>query len=751
MLRRAKVLRSTPRRYQNRSEYFVVSPRTTTKANSSLPRDSRGARSDAPAWLAAVVLAIAVGLVYSWFLNVPLIFDDDTTIGTNDSIHSLWPLVGTTEHPGPLRTARGGPVSGRPLVSLSFALNYYFGELSPTGYHTVNVIIHFSSALLLWAIVRQTLRLPYFASRYDLVAGWLALAVSLIWALHPLQTEAVIYATQRTELMVAFFYLATLYCSLRYWSAGVKLPSRAVWLTLAIVASLAGMASKEVMVTAPIMVLLFERVFLTGSLASALRRSWPLYVGLAATWLLLLALNIGSPRGNTAGIGLGTPLATWWLTQSQVVLTYLKQVVWPWPLLIHYLLPYRETLAEAWMYALPVLLLGFGTLLLLWRNHPVGYLGVWVFAILSTTSIVPILTETAAERRMYLPLAALAVLLVMGGYRLLQLCIRRSKPLSGDKALLLTLAPALVLAIVLGIVSAKRLNAYYDPFHLWQDVVQYQPNNYIANINMGVALRGVGRDAEAIEYFQNAARLHPSSSDARSNLGFMLVKVGRIPEGISELQAALELKPDDPYFLHNLGLALMRTGRSSEGLEKLEQSVRIKPDYAHAHNSLGLAVASIGRLDRAREEFEIALSIDPGYENAHCNLANVFVSQGDIKNAIAQYESAVRVRPDFVEARYKLAFALTETGHPDQAIEHFEASMKLQPKNLQIYAGLAQAFAALHRSEEAVATARQGIEVARAANDENGLNQFEDWLKHYQTELRRAAETASPPSTPSQK
>ena len=144
---------------------------------------------------------------------------------------------------------------------------------------------------MLWLIVRRTLCLPYFNGRFDTLSGWLSLAIALLWALHPLQTEAVIYTTQRTELMVAFFYLTTLYCSLRYWATSELRSQRLVYLSLAVLACLAGMASKEVMVSAPLIVFLFDRTFIAGSAANALRRSWPLYVGLCSTWLLLLALE----------------------------------------------------------------------------------------------------------------------------------------------------------------------------------------------------------------------------------------------------------------------------------------------------------------------------------------------------------------------------------------------------------------------------------------------------------------------------
>ena len=149
-------------------------------------------------WIVAVVLAISIGAVYGRALNVPFIYDDGVTIVQNTSIQSLWPIIGTQGHPGPLNPVPDLPTSGRPLHNLSFAINYAFGGLNPFGYHAVNVAIHFLSSLLVWAIVRRTLQLPYFADRFATSAGMAGgMAVAMLWALHPLQTEAVIYATQR--------------------------------------------------------------------------------------------------------------------------------------------------------------------------------------------------------------------------------------------------------------------------------------------------------------------------------------------------------------------------------------------------------------------------------------------------------------------------------------------------------------------------------------------------------------------------
>jgi Flp pilus assembly protein TadD len=582
-----------------------------------------------PPWLVAAMLAIAIGTVYGPALNVPLIFDDVDTITRNESITTIRPLFGTKDKPGPLNPPPNIPTAARPLVNLSFAMNFKFSQLNPTGYHATNAIIHFLSAMLLWAIVRRTLRLPYFAGRYDAVADWLVLAVATIWALHPLQTETVIYATQRTELMMALFYLATLYCSLRYWASAEQRSQCAAWLTLATLACLAGMASKEVMVSAPVIVLLFDRAFISGSLPGALRKSWPLYAALATTWILLLVLSAGSPHGAAAGFEHVPSAFIWWFTQAKILWLYLKLAIWPNPLLLHYQLPYVETIGEACLYVVPLLLVGIGTLVMLWRNRPMGFLGTWIFAILAPTFIIPVLTEMAAERRMYLPLVALVVMFVLAVY---QLGISISLPAFRRSAVVL---PLLVITTACGVASAKRLDAYQQPLELWQQVLRLQPQNDIAHHAIGQYLEDAGDLAAALPHFREVVRLKPDEAQSHYNLGVLLMKTRAYDEAAREFAEGVRIAPTDVRMLNNLAGALVLAGHNEKALIAVHEALSLSPADWTLHNNRGEILKNLCRYQEAIGAYHEALRLNPNALDLYNEIANNYFKIKQHEQAIA--------------------------------------------------------------------------------------------------------------------
>ncbi|HEY2837952.1 MAG TPA: tetratricopeptide repeat protein [Pirellulales bacterium] len=641
--------------------------------------------------LVFVVLSAAILLVYVAGIRAPFIYDDGASITTNHSIFRLWPLVGA---PGSLNPAKDLPTSGRPLVNLSLALNYHFGRFNPFGYHLVNYTLHALCATMVWALVRRIFQLEYFRGAFDRAAPWLAFAIAIVWALHPLQTQSVEYVTQRSELMVGFCYLSTVYASLRYF-ATEPTSERAPWLAVATVSCWAGMACKEMMATAPVMVAIFDYTLISGSWRRAAQKSWPLYLALASGWLLLVALNMGGPRSASAGFQAELPAHVWWLTQTEVVAIYVKLAFWPWPLLMHYELPRLETFGAAWPWVLPVAAAVGATLVLLYRKKATGLLGAWFFLILSPTLVVPIVSEVAAERRMYLPLLAIVIFVVIGFFQLIESLARRvasdaQAALRERRTAAIVLSAALALSAVYGIASARRVKVYLDPVALWQTVIDVQPDNVVAQASIAEELSHAGRASEADDHMQKALSIGP-----------------------------------DSYVTHHLaGTMLLGRGQHAEAIAHFRKVVDSKPKSASAYNNLAVALNAAGQAEEAVRLYEKALAIDPNYVEAHNNLATALANQGKLNQALEHYAIAVRMEPDLVGAHKSMGVILINAGRMPEGIDHLETAGRLEP-DVDTYAKLAIAYANSRRIDRAIAALDQALALARAAGQAELVQQLE--------------------------
>ena len=701
-------------------------------------------------WLAPavvlVLLSLVVGAVYSRSLRAPFVYDDYASVVNNPSIRQIWPLFRPAGR-APFSPQPDLPTSGRPLVNLSLAVNFAVGGLSPFSYHVFNVAVHILNALLLWGIMRRALRLEFFRGRFDRAADPLAFLVALLWAMHPLQTETVQYLTQRTELMVAFFYLATLYASLRYFTAPA--PQRNSWWWAAIASCLAGMACKEIMVTAPVMVLLFDRTFVSGSLRSALQQSWQLYAGLASAWLLLLVLNISGPRSASAGFALDVTAWEWWLTQTKVFFIYLKLAVWPWPLVIHYELPYFTSLSEAWPWVTGFAVLGLLVLFLYWWRTAAGYLGVWVFAILSPTLCVPIVTEMAAERRMYLPLAALVVLFVLGVWLALQgvggwFSSARSEARRWGA---LTLTAALVFAIgaIYAAVDVRRLNAYDDLETIWADALRHQPENTVALASMGAVLVNTDRAEASLPYLQHALEIDPGNAYAQHFLGAALLKLGNPQQATEHLLEAVKIQPRDAETHQHLGLALVAAGRFPEALEHLKFAAERMPPSAELYGALGAALTRSGQVPAGVEYLSEACRLAPQSEKHHSSLAVALLMQGKQDEAVKAFETAVRLNPDSVETRQNLGVALLRARRLDEAIGQFEAALRTRPSSAETHDNLGIALLQAGRLQAALESFQKSLSLGRnTAELQNNLGTIllrngktDEAIEHFEAALRQ--------------
>ncbi|MCX6954490.1 MAG: tetratricopeptide repeat protein [Verrucomicrobia bacterium] len=618
--------------------------------------------------LAGVLLVVVGAVAYHNSFSGPFVFDDLPTIPGNPTIRQLWPLGPVLSPPVDL----GLPVTGRPVVNLTLALNYAWTGTAVWSYHVVNLLIHTLAAFALFGLVRRTL--GGFA-RFKEDATLTAFAVAVLWIAHPLQTAAVTYTVQRAEALVGLFYLFTLYATAR--AAAKDSSASTEWQVAAVSACALGMATKEVMVSAPLLALLYDRTFVSGSFAGAWRARRGFYFALAATWLVLGGLMLGSgARGGTAGFGLGIP---WWqyaATQCAAILHYLRLVVWPTPLVFDY---GGDVLVSGfgavWPQALVLAALLAGTGWALWRKPWLGFLGVWCWAILAPTSSVVPLADTMFEHRMYLPLAALVVLAVVAGHAVLQ-----------RSAVWL----ALGMSVACVIATVRRNEDYRSELSLWRDTVAKRPQNARAHYTLGAVLAAAGGDEAAIAEYEAALTLKPRSAEAHNNLGNVLTRLGRHAEAAEHYASALQTAPSADTH-SNLGNLLLRLGRPAEARAHYEAALALRPDSADAHNNLGNLLAQAGDFPAAASHYEAALRSRPDLADAHANLGNVLAQTGRAAEAVPHYEAALRLRPEFADAHFNLGTALLELRRGGEAIPHYEAVLRLQPDYPEVRSALARA------------------------------------------------------------
>jgi Tfp pilus assembly protein PilF len=611
----------------------------------------------------AVVVLLGAGVAAYWnSFAGQFVFDDEPSILENPSITDLRNLGQV------LRPPRDSSTSGRPLVNLTLALNYAVGGVTDLWtYHAFNLAIHLLAALVLMGVMRRTLLSSPLRDRFGRSALPLAAAVALLWMLHPLQVQAVTYITQRAESMVSLFYLLTLYCTIR--SAGSATAQR-VWTIGAILACAAGMASKEVMVTAPVTVLVYDRLFLTGGWRKTLARRWFLYAGLAATWLILAGLMWPGPRSATTGFGLKDPTPFQYATtEFGVILYYLRLAVWPSPLILDYGWPWAKSLTQVLPAALAVGALVTATCWLLWRGRPMAMAGAWFFLILApTSSFVPI-ADPIFEHRMYLALAAVVATVVM----LADWAWGRLPPsLASVGRLPAAVRWAIPVAIIGALAAGEtyltvlRNNDYRSPLSIWQDTVRKAPANSRARYNLGNALASRGRGDQAIQQYQQALKLKPDYAKAHNNLGNALASRGQVDQAIEQYRQALKSKPDFAEVHNNLGNALAAQGQLAEAIEQFQQALKSKPDFAEVHNNLGNALAAQGQLTEAADQYQQALKSKPDFAEAHNNLGSILAAQGRLDEAIHHFERALQLKPDYASARENLnkVLARPRAGQP---------------------------------------------------------------------------------------
>ena len=634
-------------------------------------------------WPSVALLVAAVAASYANSFAAPFQFDD--------------PLPGT-----PL------DYTTRPLVWASFALNRAVSGGAVWSYHAFNVLVHVACGRLLLGVLRRALEraAPQLAER---TRGGLALVTTLAWACHPLQTGAVTYLSQRAESMSAFFLLACLYAFIRSTTAA----RASGWQALSLAALALGFATKETIVVAPLLVWLYDALFVAPGAARALavrKRFYRAMAGVTAVSFLLFIVPVLLTGGATAGFAMKEHgMFAYARTQPAVVLHYLRLVFWPHPLVFDYGWPVARTAGEYLPQSLVVLALLGATVVLLRRRPGLGFAAAWFFVCLApSSSIVPI-KDLAFEHRVYLPLAGVLALVVVGGWWAAGRCLPSARFLREG------LSIALVLA--LAATTFLRNRDYRSESELWGTVIARAPRNPRGHGNLAHELILEGKLDEAVAALRTAIALDPHYHAAFHRLGNVHRIRGEWDLAVDAYMKAIE-EADLPAYRYGLASAYLGKGAFPQAETCFRMALELEPNKAENH--LGLANA-LGQLERpldAELELREALRLDPGLQDAHTNLAVLLLSQGKAAEALEHHMKALAIPPNTVQEQFNLGQCLVALGRTDEALEKLRTASRLAPGMPEPEVAIAKAL--LSKQGASPAEKAEALQLATKANETTG-------------------------------
>ncbi len=653
--------------------------------------------------IAAMVLTAYAPLVRAGFIwDDESYITDNTTLRSLDGLWRIWFEVGAVPQ-------------YYPLVHTTFWVEYHLWELAPLGFHVVNVVLHLSSALLLWRML-LVLQVP---------GAWLAAA---IFAVHPVEVESVAWVTERKNVLSLMLALTSMLCYLRFAPpeevvAGTKPAARRWrWYALATLFFVAALLSKTVVASLPAVLLVIYwwrrgRVTRWDVLPLVPFLVFAVSLGLLTVWL---------EKYHVGAIGREwdfTPIQRL-LIAGRAVWFYAGKLAWPHPLIFSY--PRWDIESGLWwQYLFPAAAVGLIGALWLARGQigrgPLAavliFAGVLVPA-LGFFNVYPFRFSFVADHFQYHASLALLVLAAAGA-TLATARLSRAGRITANFA-----AGALCVALVM--LTAHQALIYQDLETLYRDTIAKNPGGWLAYSNLGVYLGQCGQIDEALDLCRKAVQLQPDDENTQYNLGLILLKVperdgykpGQLDAAMQHFEKAIEQNPRSTRGHTGMGLALFNANRHAEAIAHFAKTLEVRPAETKALNGMGGALAAMGKWAEAQGYFEKSMRLEPDSPEAYLGRADLFLKQDRHREAIADFEKALEIKQHGTSALNNLAWLLATS--PDETLRDGKRAIQLatlacqetQYQRAQFLSTLAAGYAETGDFASAIQWSKQAIELA---------------------------------------
>ncbi len=628
------------------------------------------------------LIGVATFGIYINSINNEFHYDDQPTIVQNSAIRSLSnvPSFFLSKQAFSTDELFASPKHYRPVLLTSYAINYALDELNPPIYHLTNILLHIVSTFLVYFIVLKL-------SSHHLAAS----LSSLIYGLHPIHTEALNYISARSSLLSGFFYLLAFYSFIQFRLS--QLERTKIYISyyfLFLLAFLLSILSKEVAVTLPLIIAVYDLYYSMKNLKGRLRQFILAYVPLLLG--LLFYLSLGHVDKMIWGIlqGNGTrDFGSHLLIQAKVTVQYLLLFLWPMELTPdHRILPADSAWDIGVLSSLSVIGLILFAVYRLFRAQSTEAkacsFGLLWFLITSLPTILVSLNLPMQEHRFYLPAVGLALATGVGLSVLIGRGVQPTSAIQNHSTITMRRMGAIVLCVFMitayGILIVRQNRIWKDDLTLWSYAASLPSAGFRAYVNLGTAYEREGRLELAIQSYEKALEIAPDFFAAHYNIALVYQKLGKTGLAIVHYQAALQINPVFPLAYYGLGMAYVTTGQYDPAKKAFEEVLRLEPSHLPSKSALGWLYIAQGFPDLAEPYFGQVLSVHPDSLRDRLGLATIYNQRHEFDKAIPEYERVLQTDPDNMLAHYHLGLVYEELGQKEKAVSQYRTVLAIADK-----------------------------------------------------------------------
>ena len=635
---------------------------------------------------AIVALAVIIFIIYGNSFDCSWHFDDEPNITANPNLHLkeiTWENVKRT-----LFSDRNNPhVLYRPIACLSFSLNHYFGEFDVFGYHLLNIFIHIISSVFLFLFIYHTLNLPSLKTKYATHSYSIALLSTILWAINPIQTQAITYIVQRMASLAGMFHIMCMYFYLKARTTGTG-NKKVILFIICFVSFVMAFCSKENAAILPLSIFLYEILLLQEITGKNIRKNLNVFFIVTGAILIVGFTYLYIQDGNIFSFLNGYEKRPFTLTQRlltepRVIIFYISLLAYPMPnrLNIAHSFPISTSLLEPISTILSIFLIGgaIGYAIYSAKKHPLLSFCILFFFLNHAIESTVFPLELIFEHRNYIPSMLFFVPIVIGFFYLYNYYSVK-KPMQ-----YILLSFVLFFVIGLGHSTFMRNFTWKNEKSLWIDAVEKAPDSYRPHHNLGRYYQDHGYEKEAIfEYkkaleksfynrkdehfvtYYNLGKIYSDRNDYKNALYFYNRAISINPDhapsynniasfmsrrGIHNLAhtylvKAFKLDPNNAEINYNLGIDYLQKGQLDKAIPRLNKSVKKRELRDEVFLYLGIAYKQKGQLGRAVTYFKDAIKENPRKIKPHLHLAETFYMAGDYKKAKQVMEQLIKLIQD---------------------------------------------------------------------------------------------------------